>query len=64
VVGFGGDRVVGDNKTGKGGEFMADCTKGIVDSIAWGGFVKAAGKEVVTIGVNGAAAEAAEGMRK
>jgi hypothetical protein len=57
--------VAGDDKTGKGGEFFtADHTKGVADGIAWGGFVVAAGKKVVTIGVNGAAAEAAEGMGK
>jgi hypothetical protein len=45
VTGFGGDGVVGDDKTGKGGEFAADCTKGVVDGVAWGGFVVAAGKK-------------------
>jgi hypothetical protein len=46
VLGFCGDRVAaGDNKTGKGGEFVADRAKGISDGIAWGGFVEAAGKK-------------------
>jgi hypothetical protein len=46
VLGFCGDRVVaGNNKTGKGGKFMADRAKGISDGIAWGGFVEAAGKK-------------------
>jgi hypothetical protein len=58
VSGFlGGDRVAGDNKTGKGGEFAADRTKGIMDDIA-------AGKKVVAVGVKGVVAEAAGGMGK
>jgi hypothetical protein len=65
VAEFGGDRVAGDNKTGKGGEFAADCAKGVVDGVAWGSFVEAAGKKVVAIGVTkGVAAEAAGGMGK
>jgi dipeptide/tripeptide permease len=36
--------VAGDNKTGKGGEFVADRTKGVADGIACGGFVVVAGK--------------------
>jgi hypothetical protein len=64
VTVFSGDGVTGDDETGKGGKFAADHTKGVADGVAWGGFVVVAGKKVVTVGVNGAAAEAAEGMRK
>jgi hypothetical protein len=64
VTGFSGDGVAGDDKTGKGGEFAANCAKGVADGIAWGGFVVVAGKNMVAIGVSGAAAEAAEGMGK
>jgi hypothetical protein len=65
VTGFSGDAVAGDDKAGKkGGEFAADCTKGVVDGVAWGGFVVAAGKKVVAVGVNGAVAEAAACMGK
>jgi hypothetical protein len=64
VTGFGGDGVAGDDETSKGGEFAVDRAKGVADGVAWGGFVVAAGKKVVAIGVNGAAAEAAEGMGK
>jgi hypothetical protein len=64
VSGFGGDRVAGDNETGKGGEFAADRAKGVADGVAWGGFVEVAGKEVVAVGVKGAVAEAAGGMWK
>jgi hypothetical protein len=54
VTGFGGDGVAGDDKTGKEGEFVADHTKGVADGVAWGGFVVAAGKNVVAVGVIGA----------
>jgi hypothetical protein len=64
VAGFSGDSVVGDNKTGKGVNFTADHAKGITDGVAWAGFVEAAGKNVVAVGVKGVAAEAAEGMGK
>jgi hypothetical protein len=62
VTGFGGDRVAGDNKTSKGGEFAADRAKGVVDGVAWGGFVKAAGKKVVAVGIKEVVAAEAAGV--
>jgi hypothetical protein len=61
VVGFDGDGVAGDNETNKGGEFAADRAKGVADGIDRGGFVVAAGKKVVAVGVKGVVAEAAGG---
>jgi hypothetical protein len=52
------------NNTSKGGKFAAEGAKGIVDGIAGGGFVEAAGKKVVAKEVKGAMAETTEGIRK
>jgi hypothetical protein len=64
VMGFGRDRVAGDDKTGKGGKFAVYRTKGITDVIAWGDFVVAAGKKLVAVEVKGVGAEGAGGMGK
>jgi hypothetical protein len=64
VTGFDGDGVAGGDETGKGGEFAADRTKGVADGIPGGGFVIAAGKEVITVEVKGAGAEGAGGIGK
>ena len=53
VFGFSVNRMAGSNEAGKGSKFAADGTKGIADGIAWGGFVVAAGKKVVTVWVKG-----------
>jgi hypothetical protein len=62
VTGFDGDGVAGDDETGKGGEFAAERTEGVADGVAGGGFVVAAGKEVVAVEVKGTSAEGAGGI--
>jgi hypothetical protein len=64
VVGFSHDRVMGSDETGKGGKFLSNGTssEGITDDITGSGFVEAAGKKVVAIGVQGAVVETAGGI--
>jgi hypothetical protein len=62
VFGLGGDGVAGSDETSEGAEFAADRGKGITDGVAGTGFVKAAGEEVVAVGVEGAVTRGAGGI--